>query len=123
MSVLDAAELALIRQDLQDAACDKDCQIYTKTGVTQDAYGNSSPTYADTPVETKAGMQQPGANLLANYGYRIGSLNSWHVLFPYGTVVGEEDKLVIEGQTLTVHVVLDPHSVPGLTPVLAAAMK
>lgn len=122
--MVDASELADIQQDLADAVCDKTCEIWRGTQTT-DAYGNATiPDESYTLLSTtKAGMQQPNSTLLTNYEYRIGALNSWHVLLPYGTDVAENDHLVIGAFLLNVHVVLDPHSLPGLTPTLAAEIK
>jgi hypothetical protein len=124
MSVLDADELALIQADLAEQVCDKTCEVWRGT-QTKDQWGNASiPDDSYTLLSTtKAGMQQPSATLLTNYAYRVGSLNSWHVLLPHGTDVAENDHLVIENFVLNVHVLLDPHSVPGLTPTLAAEIK
>lgn len=118
---LDASELAEIQADLTAAACDKTCVIQRKTR-TPDGMGSFTETWT-TIKTTVAGIQQPSAGLLTNYAYRLGSLNAWHVLLPYGTNVREQDRLLIENQTLEVHVPLDPHSVPGLLPVLAAEVR
>lgn len=119
--VLDPAELAELQADLVAAACDKTCVIQRKTR-TPDGLGTYTEAWA-TIKTTVAGMQQPNAGLLSNYSYKIASLNAWHILLPYGTDVREFDRLVIQGQTLDVHVLLDPHSIPGFTPVLAAEVK
>ncbi len=118
---LDASELASIQADLAEQVCDKTCVIQ-RSAKSPDGLGSKTETYS-TVVTTKAGMQQPSSGLLSNYAYRLESLNAWHVLLPYGTNVLEGDQLLIEGQVLNVHVLLDPHSVPGLTPVLAAELK
>lgn len=117
-----AAELAQIQADLVAATCDKTCVIQRGT-VTTDGYGNATPGSYATVHTTVAGMRQPTAGQLQNYDYRIGSLAAWLVLLPYGTDVLVDDWLIIESQTLYVHVLLNPHSIPGLSCVLAAEMK
>lgn len=119
---LDAAELALIQADLVAAACDKACVIQRGT-ITTDQYGNATESAYATVATTVAGLRQPSAALLTNYAYRIGSLATYQVSLPASTDAREGDYLLIEGNTLQVHVLLEPHSVPGLTTCLAALMK
>lgn len=120
--MLDAIELAQIQADLAAACLDKTCVISRST-TTQDIYGNAVKGDYEEIDTVKCAMKQPSAGLLQNYDYRIGSLATWLVRLPYGTSLLEEDHLLIEGQTLTVHVLLDPHTVPGLDSVLAAELK
>lgn len=117
-----AAELAKIQADLVAQACDKVCVIQRGTTAT-DTFGNPVEGGYATVHTTVAGMRQPTAGQLQNYDYRIGSLAAWLVLLPYGTDVLVNDWLIIETQTLYVHVLLNPHSIPGLSCVLAAEMK
>lgn len=120
--VLDPAELAELQADLVAAACDKACVIQ-RSALTKDIYGNPTRGNYETTSTTVAGMRQPTAGQLQNYDFRIGSLAAWLVMLPYGTDVQVDDHLIIENQTLYVHVKLDPHSIPGLLSVLAAEMK
>lgn len=124
MSVLDAAELALIQADLVAACCDKTCEIWRGTATT-DQYGNATiPDESYVLLSTTvAGMSQPTAGQLQNYDFRVGSLAAWQVKLPYSESVQVDDWLIIEGQKLYVHVDLNPHSMPGLRIVLAAEMK
>lgn len=115
---ISAAELAQIQADLVAQVCDKTCVIQRNTPG-QDSHGSETESY-HTIATTACGMQQPNSGLLTNYDFRIGALDAWHVHLPIGTDVGEGDHLIVEGKTLTVHVLLDPHSIPGLLPVLAA---
>jgi len=120
--MVDASELAEIQADLVAAVCDKTCVIQ-RASATNDAWGSPAKGPYSTINTTVAGMKQPDSGLLANYEYKIGALNSWHIHLPYGTDVQEADRLIVENQTLFVHVVLSPHSIPGLQPVLAAEIK
>lgn len=115
-----AAEIALIRSDA-DEFLDKSCTIRRAT-TAKDKYGTETEVYSD--VETvNAGMAQPSAGLLANYAYLIGSLATWKVRMPSGTDVRHLDQLVIDGQTLTVQVLLDPQSHSIYTNCLATEIK
>lgn len=122
MSAIPVAELAQIQADLAAAACDKTCEIWRGTEG-KDTWGNATISNYTKISTTVAGMQEPSAGQLQNYDFRIGSLAAWQVKLPYSTDVQVDDQLVIENQTLYVHVKLDPHSVPGLLTVLAAEMK
>ncbi|MGH2478203.1 MAG: hypothetical protein ACRDHW_00890 [Ktedonobacteraceae bacterium] len=117
-----AAELAQIQADLAAAVCDKACVIQRAPDTT-DTWGSPAKgTYA-TISTTVCGMTQPTAGQLQNYAFRIESLAAWQVKLPYGTDCRVDDQLLIEGNTLQVHVILDPHSVPGMLTVLAAELK
>jgi hypothetical protein len=122
MSALDAAELALIQQDLQAMACDKAC-IIQRGSMTTDTWGNAVEGDYAAIATTVAGLKQPSAALLTNYAYRIGSLATYQVSLPNATDVQEGDYLLIDDVTLQVHVLLEPHSIPGLTTCLAALLK
>lgn len=117
-----ASELASIQADLQSACCDKTCVIQ-RSSMTKDIYGNPTRGGYATVATVKAAMAQPTATQLQNYAFRIESEAAWQVKFPYGTDVQVEDHLIIENQTLHVHVLLDPHTVPGLLTVIAAELK
>jgi hypothetical protein len=119
---LDASELAQIQADLAATACDKTCDIQ-RSALTKDIYGNPVRGSYTTVATVKAAMAQPTANQLTNFAFRIESLAAWQVKFPYGTDVRVDDHLIIENNTLNVHVLLDPHTVPGLLTVIAAELK
>lgn len=121
MSVLDATELSQIQADLVAAVCDKTCQIQRKTR-TSDGMGSFTETW-NTIATTVAGLRQPTAGELANYAYRIADKAAWTVMLPIGTSVQEQDHLIIEGRTMVVHIALDPHSIPGLLPVIVAEVR
>ena len=116
-----ASELLQIQQDLAAVCLDKQCEIQRNT-PTKGAFGEEVANYGHLS-NCKAGMKQPSANLLQNYDFRIGDLAAWHIKFAYGQDVRRTDHLLIENQTLEVHVLLDPHTVPGLTSVIAAELK
>lgn len=125
--MIPAAELAQIQADLAAVVCDKPCQIWraplTTDGMgspVRGTYAKIAPTGSNTLY---AGLTEPSAGQLQNYDFKIGSLAAWLVHLPYGTDTAAQDHLVIEGNTLEVHVILDPHSVPGLLKVLAAEIK
>lgn len=120
MAITDA-ELALIQADLT-ASLDKTCVI-KRSATTKDAYGNPVRSSYATVATTVASMSQPTATQLTNYAFRIESEAAWQVKLPYGTDVRVNDQLVIESNTLHVHVLLDPHTVPGLLVVIAAELK
>lgn len=119
---ISAAELALIQSDLVAAVCDKPCVISRATTKTPDGAGSYTPTFT-TITTTVAGVTMPTANDLTNFAYEIEDKATFKVHLPYGTNVQALDHLLIEGQTLEVHILLDPHSVPGLLPILAVELK
>lgn len=119
--LLSTAELAKLQTDFANAVCDKPCTIQRRT-TTSGSAGEPVGSY-NTIATVNAGMSQPTGGQLANYAYIIESLATWQVRLPYGTDVKAQDRLVIEGQTLVVQVVLDPHSYPVLLTVLASEVK
>lgn len=121
MNPISSAELASIRADIQAAAMDQTCVIQRKT-TTDDGLGSKSEIWA-TVATTVCGMIQPGAGLLENYGYKIGSLATWQVCLPYGTDVTALDHLIVFGATLEVQVLLDPRSYPACVMLLASEIK
>lgn len=121
--MMPADELAQLQADLVEAVCDKSCVI-KRPATTQDAWGTQSETLTIiSDPDLKCGMSQPSAGQLANYAYVIGSLSAWQVRLPVATQVQEQDLITIEGQTLTVQVLLDLHSYPGLLTILASEIK
>ena len=122
MLPVSAAELASIQSDVAAAALDKTCQIQRLSSTTPNSRGVPSGSYS-TIATVNAGMTQPSSTHLENYAYAIEALATWLVRFPVGTDVKASDHLLIAGQTLDVQVILDPHSYPGLLPVLASELK
>lgn len=126
MLPISAAELAQIQADAAAAACDQVCTIQRATrtplpsGGASVAWGTVLQHGATT---VNAGMAEPTAGQLANYGYLVGSLAAWQLKFPVGTDVLEKDQAIIAGQTLNVVKILNPRSYPALITVLAAEVK
>lgn len=121
MSPISTAEMAQIRSDASNAACDLSCQIQRATRAS-DAQGGGSLTWT-TIATVNAGMTSPTAGQLQNYGYIIGSLAAWRIQFTYGTDVQHGDRLVIGGKTLQVQVDLSPQSYNALVTVLATTVQ
>lgn len=120
MNPVSASELAAIQNDL-NALLDKDCTIKAPN-PTKDAWGSQAEDYIVVGT-CKVLVSQPSGGLLANYEYIVGDLDTWQVRAPVGTDIREQYHLVIDGQTLTVQVVLQPKSFQGLLTVLAAEVK
>lgn len=129
MLPVSASELAAIQSEAVSAVCDKTCQIWRDlTPYTPDAYGSSSSSRDNTVdytliATTVAGMSQPSAGELQNYDYLIGDKAAWTVHMPVGTDVTHRDHLVINGQVLEVHVLLNPKSYEVFHSVIAAEIK
>lgn len=123
MNPISAAELASIQSDVAAAACDKACVIQEKV-TTKDGMGQATENWVTiSPANLKAGMTQPTGTHLQNYDYLIGALATWLLKFPIGTTVNVQNHVLIAGRTLVVQVILDPHSYPGLLPVLASEVE
>ena len=116
------AELQAIQNEAASAVCDKTCQIYAHVKAT-DEWGSNIDTWPTLTATTTCGMSQPSALHLQNYDFLVGSEATWLVHFPIGTTVNHLDHLIIENQTLEVHVILTPESYPALLQVLAAEIK
>lgn len=116
--LLTAAEIADL-QSIASTSLDKSCDIYRKTAPTADVYGSQVPNYTKIATTT-CGMAQPSANHLTNYDFMIGSEASWLVRLPKGTDIHYQDHIVVESQTLEVHVLLTPQSYSIFTNVLCA---
>jgi hypothetical protein len=123
MNPITACELALMRADVTNAVCDQSCVIQ-RASRTINAQGGASVTWSTiSPDGLLVGMAEPTAGQLQNYGYLVASLAAWRVQFSYGTDVMHGDRLLINGQTLTVQVDLSPQSYNTLTTVLATEVK
>lgn len=120
MLPISPSELASIQNDL-NALLDKDCTIQ-RGDSTPDAWASQKPTYI-TVGTCKVLVSQPSGGLLQNYSYIVGDLDTWQVKAPVGTDIREQDRLLIEDQTLTVQVVLTPKSYAGLLNLLASEVK
>lgn len=122
MVPVSASELASIQTEAVAAVCDKSAAIYHKT-TTKDASGlmvDSWPTLAATVA---AGMAEPSGNELANFDFMIADKIAWKLHVPIGTDIREQDHILVEGQTLEVHVILTPRSYPALLSAIVAEIK
>jgi hypothetical protein len=116
-----AAELAQMQSDANGLVLDLPCQIqrYTRT---PNSSGGATLAWS-TIATVNAGMAEPTANQLQNYGYLVGSLAAWQVRFPVGTNVQEQDHLIINGETLEVVKIMTPRSLPILLTALCSEVK
>jgi hypothetical protein len=121
MTPISQAELAQIQADAYTASCDLPCVVQRGTR-TPNAQGGASVTW-NTVVQTfppgfspplLAGLSQPSAGQLQNFGYLIGDLAAWQAKLPVWANVAEKDRLMISGETLTVQKDLTPRSYPAL---------
>src|SRR5262249_51537770 len=76
---------------------------------TPDGTGHYSESWS-TITTVQGLLAQPSAGLMQNYGYKIVTLATWQVYLPVGTNVQENDRIVTNGQTLLVEVLLEPQS-------------
>lgn len=121
MNTLSTTELTQMQNDAVRGACDLSCQIQRATRTPLSSGGAS--VVWNTVATVQAGMAEPSASQLQNYEYMIGSLAAWQVRFPVGTNVLEQDRLVINGETLEVVKIMTPRSIPVLLTVLASEVK
>lgn len=119
--MISASEMAQIQADVEAVALDKTCQIQ-RPPTTPNSRGVPDSNYTTVATVT-CGMQQPTSTHLANYDYIIGALATWLVRLPVNVDVKPQDRLLVEGQELTVQVVLTPQSYSTLTSVLASEKK
>lgn len=121
MLPISPSELTQIQADTAAAACDLTCAI-TRASRTPLPSGGASVTW---PIKStvKAGMAEPTANQLQNYGYLVGSLAAWLIKFPVATDVLEQDRLIINGETLEVVKILRPRSYEALLTALCSEVK
>jgi len=122
--VLAAGELAA----LQAAAAlllDKTADIQRNSGSTfvlGQPQENWASILGDPPTLVPAGLAGPSQALLQMYSTFIGTQQARIVKFTYGQDVQSQDRVVIDGETYTVHVLLSERSYPTLTRVLATRM-
>ena len=129
MLAVSSAELAAIQNEVVSAVCDKTCQIYRDLApTTADVYGSSTSSRSNTAnytlmSTTVAGMAEPSGGELTNFDFEIGDKIAWKLYVPVATDLQERDHVVIEGQTLEVHVILTPRSYPALLGAIVAEVK
>lgn len=116
--VVPSATLAVIRAQAAAALDISSCAVQYATN-TADGYGHQSVTWT-TRATVNASMRRPSAALMQVYAARIGTLAQWVVRLPYGTVCDHGDRLLINGQTLTVEADLSISSYSTAKVVLCA---
>lgn len=121
MSLLSSAEQAQLQADFVAAVCDKTC-VVTRRPTTSGSSGEPTGVYAQIAT-TVCGLRQPTAGELQNYAFLIADKTAWTVLMPAATDATHQDRLIIEGQTLEVHVLLNPRSYEMFHSVIAAEVK
>ena len=121
MNAISTAEKTSIQADIA-ATFDLDCTIQRRPQASH-AYGSPGTGTYSTIATCKAGMKQPGATLLQNYAYLIGSKSTWQVQLPEGQDVLERDLLLIGMDKLEVQVLLQPRSYSATTSLLASEVK
>lgn len=120
MLAVSASELTSIQSEL-NSLLDKTGQIYAHS-MSKDSYG--TPLNVWTAGATVAcGMRQPNAGEMQNFDYMIGDKAAWTVHLPIGTTINPQDHIIVESQTLEVHVLLTPKSYPGYLNVICAEIK
>jgi hypothetical protein len=124
--ILDDEEIAQIRADVAEVACDLPCVIQRSTGTPEPQGGETLTWTTVSPDGLLAGMASPtGAQLqsFTNFGFLDGIKSAWQVNFPYGTDVRKGDHLLIDGETLDVVTEVSPQSYAALTTVVAVRAK
>ena len=122
MLAVSPSELAAIQAECA-SVLDKPASIQRKVRV-KDGRGSYTETWPTiSPPGLMASLALPTPEHLQNYDFLIGAMDSWQVHLPYGTSVQAQDHITIEGLALEVQVIMTPQSYPGLTTVLAAAIR
>ncbi len=121
MLAVSASELAAIQAEAA-STLDQSCDIYPHVAGS-DSYGSPVNSWPTKSATVACSMSQPTAGQLANYDYVIGDKAAWQVKFPVGTALNHQDHLVIDGETLEVHVLLQPRSYQALLTVIAVEIK
>ena len=122
-------ELAAAQVEFAAVFCDKSCQVWRDTGkASPGTYGSSSSGRSNTAAYTQqstttAGLAQMSEAELMNYNFEIEDKAAWRASFPIGADIQVQDHLVIEGQTLEVHILLTPESYPMLLQAVVAELK
>jgi hypothetical protein len=120
MAILSEADLSPLRIEAASLACDLACVIKRPPESDPNDWGGPPSGSETTVATTVVGLVEPSASQLQNYGYKIGSLATWQAHFPYGTDIKEQDVIEVEGNRLTVQVVLQPRSYEVLTSALVS---
>lgn len=121
--MISASELAAL-QAATAALFDLPCIIQRNTPM-KDGHGSQTDNWA-TIATVSCNLAQPTAGLLQNYGFLIGSADSWLVRLPAGQDVKRDDQLIVGAgaaqRTLRVAAVLTPQSYQSATRALASVV-
>jgi hypothetical protein len=119
--VIPAAELTAL-QAAAALALDKSATIERNEPSTFNL-GQPVENWVTLPgMPVAAGLAQPGLVVLQQYSDFIGAQEAWIAKFPYGQDVQPQDRVVIDGITFTVHILISERSYPTLTRALVAKM-
>jgi hypothetical protein len=122
--MIPANELAAL-QAVAAAALDTPCVIQRNTPI-KDAHGSQADSWA-TIATVSCNLAQPTSGLMQNYGFLIGSEDSWLVRLPAGQDVRRNDQIIVGAtgptqRTLRVAAALTPQSYSSSTRVLASVV-
>ena len=90
--MLSSAQLTAMRTAATSALDIAGVQVQTVT-LTDDGYGHQTEVWA-TVATVAASEAKPSAAIMQQYASRIGTLKSWVVRLPYGTVCTEGNRLL-----------------------------
>jgi hypothetical protein len=90
--LLSAAQLARF-QAVATSALDISGVLVQSATLADDGYGLQTPAWT-TVATVAAGEAKPSAAIMQQYASRIGTLKSWVVRLPFGTVCAEGYQLV-----------------------------
>lgn len=120
--LLNAAQLARF-QAVATSALDISGILVQRVTRTDDGYGGQTESWATTAT-VAGGWAKPSAAVMTMYASKIGSLASWVVRLPYGTVCNAGDRLVMPtGETLLVQADLSQSSYSTSKRVLASEIR
>ena len=118
--MIPSTELAAM-QAASNSAMDTAITIQRATDIS-DGTGHYSQTWG-TVATVNGSVAQPTANQMQSYDYKIGSLAAWQIRIPVGTNVLENDRLIINGETMVVQVLMSPRSYEITRMLLASEVK
>jgi hypothetical protein len=118
--MLSSAQLAAF-QAAANSAMDQSIQVMRST-PTKTSSGHFTAVWNNVGSPVLGNLAQPTGNQMQNYGYEIGSEDSWLVRLPVGTNVVGNDRLVVGGKTFRVQFILQPQSYQTAMRLLASAI-
>ena len=93
--MIPASELTAMRA-VATSALDIAGILVQRVTLSDDGYGGQTESWATTAT-VAGGWAKPSAAVMTMYASKIGSLASWVVRLPYGTVCAAGDRLVFPG--------------------------